>query len=449
MSGAGKKEASVLFNNISPDTLVVGEGRNDRVVLLVSAITAGIATVVYLALAIILFRIGALDQYNTFFDADPSARLEMLAHGWPGGDGHIHPNLPNFFSVPITLAGLAIEWIGLSHDQIRIRQAIGLVISPLAVGAAVFVFGAVLALLAVQPLIASVAVVIFAFSLTSLLFGALPESFGLSLLVITASFYVLTRIVCNRDVDAKTSLACFTVLIFLSGSITISNVAITGLLGLVAEFARTNNLFVAVKRMVLAGIIGVAAIFAVAGLFVLVRGVDPHTGHYLYFVDKWLVPDWVANAVVRMPSAFANSLAPSGIHTRPSGFPGQPIEIEFTMEAPNLPNFVGIVILVFVLASALRSMRSAIALRPVLIGALAIMIYNWVFHSFWGTDLILYSAHWLTALMIAVAIGLNHQAHRRWFVPVAGIAAVGIIAINLFAISGMISEINVARHGLS
>ncbi len=75
--------------------------------------------------------------------------------------------------------------------------------------------------------------------------------------------------------------------------------------------------------------------------------------------------------------------------------------------------------------------------KPLLIGLIASLLFNFAFHSLYGDDRFLYSAHWAFMVVAFAALSLRREANRWWFQ--AGLA--GGILIMLVNNWGLLADL--------
>jgi hypothetical protein len=397
----------------------------------------------------------------------------------------IHPNLTNLIEPPIALVAGAVDRIGgrpaasfvrassrrlgfataadnpaftTSH---AVRAGLALSVAPLAAAVRNSFLFLTFDLVGLDLGAALLATLLATVSASGLLFGAIPESFGLS----GAGFAILLHLVARSATGARpASTTAWVVVGTLLTSITIVNVAPFALAAATAFFARERR---AVRALVRATLLGLAALAATALLFL---ALTPLEGASLSRAASPVeqsreieLPRSAARAV-RFPVALLDTLAPPLPNTLSSSGGGaaghDPRVVRFTFrddldsiaaddrrvaatERPPAQPWrraaVAALLAAALLFALVRLRAAPPKLRIVAAAALAILVFNALLHTCFGLESFLYSQHWHAALIVVLAVGMVGDGLRARIGRVALLVLVVVAAIHsleLFAFIG-------------
>ncbi|MCK4408640.1 MAG: hypothetical protein KAW67_01055, partial [Candidatus Eisenbacteria sp.] len=295
---------------------------------------AAAAFTFHLSLEFKLDELQGFDEFNTFFGADPNKVIDALFEG--AGRQHIsHPNLPHFFSLP--LKGISkIFGAGRTRvEQKLLRKQMAMFIVPLAAALQCFVAFRVFMRLGFRVASASLLTLLGCVSFSQIVFGSMPESFGLSGLAITLAYLLALQF---EKIRGRVQNGKWIALGIFGTGITITNIFPVALLYGLWQRRRGANAAAVLRRTG----VGVAVVFV--GVFAIRGGVNallnPQPGVFTggKYVTSFLVPDPGRHAMM-FPSAIMNGLAPSkGVWAlrnelwlrRERGYP-----YKFTMQTPR------------------------------------------------------------------------------------------------------------------
>ena len=432
---------------------------------------------------------GALRRINLFFDADCGWFLDEFATGEIGPASYgprclVHPNVANLIEPPIAFVAAVGERVvgrtgsellrslarrfgfGAVADDPRfttahaLRTAIAVAIAPLAAAVrTVFLFLA-LDLVGLPLLAALLATLLCTVSASGFLFGAIPESFGLSGAVFAWIFHLVARVAArSRPVSPATWVIAGT----LAASITLTNLAPFGLAVAVALHAQERNLWRALLR---ATGIGAAALLATGLIFVVLTPLEGSSvareAAAVEQAQEIMLPRSGAQAA-RYFGGLVDTLAPPLPNTLRGSF-DPPVRdarvVRFTFRhdlaaiasddshvvraecAPSQPwrRALAVTLVLGALAFALARLRTTpLPFRIVAQAAFTLLAFNALFHAIFGFEIFLYSQHWLVALILALATGMvgdgaGARAGRVVFAALIVLAA--LHSIELFAYLG-------------
>jgi hypothetical protein len=348
----------------------------------------------------------AFAQYDLFFNADVAPRLRCMVENQCGGRSSFsHPNLAVFANPPLQAAAAALALGG--ADEARARRFLALCVSPLASAAkAAVVFFVLLGL----GLKAPQAVLLAVFSIVSfsqLAFGGIPESFGLSGLVIALSYLLAVRSMRTRD---RRLWPWVLVGVAMTG-ITLTNLFIVvSLFAAVGLHAGERLRGVLGRVALLVGLVAVptVALPALVGDVYHLKEVSLEGG--AEYTKRWLKTHRAIDRALATPSAWAHTFAapePNLGKNLPARLGASRYQYRFvTAHREDVFCFrhpLGFLLALLFVAGALAHRGAPRHARWICGASLVIIAANWLLHSFWGVDLILYSQHWQLSLLVLLA----------------------------------------------
>lgn len=392
------------------------------------------ATVINLAAALWLDGRGAFSHIDTLFNADAPWYLRGFVDGsgtgtsW-GPRSLVHPNVANLVHPLVAALAWFAEMFGMSGDAASIRRAIALAVCPIAAAAETAVtYGVLRQHTADAALLAAIGMVSF----SMVVFGATPESFGLTGLGVALLFWGLER---ERETGRRQRALLVVIGAFLM-SVTVTNGVLFAIGITVHRWVRGQGaLSLRETALTLA-----AALCVTAGLAATIAAAQGRLQDYVLRFEQLHeapivrelagrerratrttmadhVKHYAHRAWVDVPRAFAYSFipAPPLVVTTPSASTTDaPIAISFQRAAPDWRRIGPFLVVLGASALAALGRRGA---RPLSMTALALLLFNWGFHTFFGEELLLYSKHWTTAaalLIFTLADGtMNRSTPRR------------------------------------
>lgn len=346
-------------------------------------------------------------QDNIVFDTDPPSRLGQLAHGW-GDHTLAHPILPYIFSVPFRMIAAVFLRLHLTKDAIQLRAGMAVWVAPVCSAIKVGVAYAMGRMIGASRRGSLGLALLAGFSLTPAVFGSIPEHHALSALVLTATFAWATAV---RFALVPDRFAVWLVLAFLATGLTVTNVVIVLIIYLASRLSGGEDWRRAFAAAALLGILStVTAIgLSMAGARVLKEPVLGATTRLATSYTR--SPNMERD--VRYAAALATSLIGPYPATMtndsaltPRGISAHELNLQFTYDILPLTAWSWTrIALILGLAGlgAWYGWRGDVRFRGLIIAALLVIAYNGVFHSLWGTEWLLYSIHWHSALLMLLA----------------------------------------------
>jgi hypothetical protein len=457
--------------------------------LVSSAALALAAFVLHLELALRLDRLGAFERFNTLFGADPNLRLEALRRGDPLFR-LAHPGLSYLLGIPIRALGrLAATLVPGNPVPDQAARAIALGVAPLASALSCVVLLRLFRRLGLPFTAALLLTLLTALSFSSIIYGSMPETYGVSALAIAIAYALFVR---SHRVGVPTELAWLAAGVFASG-VTITNIVPVAVLYFVRAARKQGRPGVALVRTIGMGALAVF-IASAAGVaseaFLRVRGAPgPSEREWIarYVVEQPLLhyatfPTAIVNGIApapptRLPAFSLEMRAQAGTSRRkaapsedvaaPGGAPGDTAPrgaaaggaeggvaagrpnarlARLTLQPSHRPfsprNLGGIVLLAVLAWAAFHRRDGDPETVSVARASLAIIGFNWILHGFWGGETFLYSQHWHVSLMFAVAaLTLIAGARRRAVVAILAASTAAVAASNMLVLSRLLSLI--------
>jgi hypothetical protein len=414
--------------------------------LVTAIILGGIGFSISLWLAVKFYQLGIFQQYNVLFDTDPGCRLASLAHGWCQGSRNItHPNFANFFNPPVRIAGSLASHFLNDLNLVQFRVYIALLILPAATAlqtSFVFLTAGYLGLSRLQSTLLSLLAIV---TFTQLIYGSVPEHYGITSCVLAMAICLMTKLVTQRRNDMAYAWVGLQVLAI---GITITSAVPLAILHFAALLGAKQRFWPSVWRTGATAVIAVIITFAIAFAMNHLYEAPKADRDVEKFVDQY----WAAEPLQRIlefPSALVNTFAPprpSITENRAAIGKGAPIKIEFTFANASHAfsdwRPMGALVISFLIVGAGALFLAGGARGTVGVASLAIVFFNWALHGFWGSELFLYASHWLVpAVMLMSGLFCIPRVPPRWItMAMAGFVAV-ILFVNIENISFILATV--------
>ena len=347
-------------------------------------------------------------QDNIVFDADPPSRLSQLAHGW-GDHTLAHPILPYIFSVPFRIIAAVFLKVHLTDNPVQLREGMAVWVAPVCSAIKVGIAYATGQMIGASRRGSLGLALLAGFSLAPAVFGSVPEHHALSALVLTATFGWATAV---RFGLIRDRYAVWFVLAFLATGLTVTNVVVVLIIYLASRLSGGHEWRRALAAAALLGILSTATAIglSIAGARVLKEPAPMETTATL------------ANSYTRQPNVergvrYAAALATSLIGPYPATMPNESaltpraksanqLNVQFSYDILPVTawTWTRIALILGVAGfGAWHGWRGDVRFRGLVVAALLVLAYNGVFHSLWGTEWLLYSIHWHSALLLLLA----------------------------------------------
>lgn len=390
-----------------------------------------------LVLATAFAASGVFGEWNILLDADPNIYLKNFSTGrtigqW-GGRSFIHPNLSNLvYPVVRLFAEVAERLPFIAGSPAEIREAVALLVSPLATALRVPVLVALFRGLRLAPGWALTLAALDAAAFSTRLLGCMPESYALSGTLITVGFLFAVR---TLNGDRPPGRGRWLVLLFVMIAVASLNVG-AGAVILCAALWRAHP----PRRAMLLAVASVAAAFALNAIaYEVSRLRFPTIPHFHPIATEHLTDGFrtgIERPGIDYPRALANAFLPPPPAQRPFVTPLNHHTFEFTLERgeQGVRDWDARTVLVLVLfaAAAAAAPWWPARHRPMYAAAAGLLLLGAFTHAIFGNELLLYTPQWTPAVMVLLA-GLHHLPER-------GRRALG------FALPLLVLVIAVANH---
>lgn len=398
---------------------------------------------------------GAFDHYNVLFDADSSEGLAIRAHGW-SEDGRANVKVPNYqhplinyMTMPAirAVAKPLAPVMGSGTDtQSQVREKLALLVSPACLSLAALAVGVTLLLLGLSTGAAIAAASLYAFSFSSLVFGAVPDHFAMGGLSITLLFAWLAFWLVRPDPISRFGYCAWALLVVFAVSVTVTHSAVAFVV-LALALIRREPIVAGLVRSALASlvvVVGVVLCAAILGQLLAVSGIGPRkaatnitlTGE-VGTIRKYagFSLDSIASKGADFGLHSVQAVIGLGIERHPAFNTGEPDMIAPLSRDAWLPIDDGIglffaALLVFGLYRGLRP-QANYQIRSFSLACALILVTNIVLHSVYGRIMFLFSQHWLPPMLFFLVLAFNGALSRLGQLPRAAIAFVLVSGISL------------------
>jgi hypothetical protein len=415
---------------------------------------------------------GDLQMLNRFFDADCPWYLVNFETGDQrfgsyAGRSLVHPNVANLVHPAVKLVAKALAALHVGSSE-TLLSATSIAVGPASAAARSFFLFLALSVIGFATGDALLLTALSIASFSGMLFGALPESFGISAALFAFAFYLFARSIRTMEFKA----APWTIAGTLVLGTTITNIIPFSFVMAVANFVQNRRLRVTAKQS--AKILG-GAVVLTASIFVLMTALHgSFRGTGLRHVGQLEeIRPSVKAAVSLFPTALRNTLLPPAPdrligRSGPDDVTGAPDANEvrvrrFTFrndlpvileDARSLSGVVpadvnhlqryGASILCFAaFAASLFSFgRLAPEIKLLFMVACSQIAFHWALHAFFGYELFLYSQHWLIPLVIVVGAGVAASSRSAWGVR----SLVAVLTLAAAVQSGALFHLILSTH---
>jgi hypothetical protein len=347
-------------------------------------------------------------QDNILFDADPPSRLSQLAHGW-GDHTLAHPILPYIFSIPFRMIAAIFLKVHLSNDPVQLREAMAVWVAPVCSAIKVGIAYATGQMIGASRRGSLGLALLAGFSLAPAVFGSVPEHHALSALVLTATFGWATAV---RFALIPDRYAVWLTLAFLATGITVTNVVVVLIIYLASRLSGGHEWR---RSLAAAALLGILATGTAIGLSMVGARVLKQPAPIESTVT--LANSYTQHPNVERGVRYAAALATSLIGPYPGTMQNESaltpraksaneLNVQFSYDILPMTawTWTRIALILGVAGvGAWYGWRGDVRFRGLVIAALLVLVYNGVFHLLWGTEWLLYSIHWHSALLMLLA----------------------------------------------
>lgn len=390
--------------------------------------------VLHLTLTRELDRLGVFDQGNVLFDADPDTRLASLSDGLHLGIKH--PNLMAYFTPPITLAAkLVIALSPGDKSESAMRRTLGTWLVPSASALTTAIVFSLFGHLGFSVLRSVVATLLASLSFSTLVFGSIPESYGLTALALAVAYAFAANP--SRDHRRPWAGAGWIAIGVFATGITVINVVFVALLmaGAVwTEARRSRAIFrVAVTVIAIFGLTGACAWVLDA---VMVRPnstpaadveaalVERTVALVRAEMTRFAAPDPIRQ-LLHFPTTLANTFAapaPDRQPIKPSRH-AQGFTLKSSPSIFGMGDPFGTSVFILLVAGALCGLVND-ATRGIALASVGIIVFSAML-GVWGVETFLYSQNWnLAAVVLMTGVMRTGPGSRPMTAVVASVTLI-------------------------
>ena len=423
-----------------------------------AAVLAVLALTLHLSLARQFARAAVFDKVNVLFHADISTRLQAISGGKHLGIKH--PNLMPYFTPPIMLAAKVIARVHPpSGPEAELRRQLGMLVVPIASALKTALVFVLFLRLGFSLAAAIVATLLEMTSFSTLIFGSIPESYGLTAFALALAF--LLAATPGAQLTWRRIAPWMAVGVFATGVTVINIVFVAFLLWAAAWYTTPLRLAATIRVAVI-----VIAIFGVTGVsaYVLDWLLVPKTVSagddgtvestlerrveqpFENELGRHLQPDPVRR-LRHFPTSVANAFAPCAVERVPVKAMGRGrTQLGYSLE--NSPSIFGLgdplgtLVLPLLVAGAVCAFATP-ATRPVATASVGILAFSWVL-SVWGSEAQLYSQDWQLASVVLLAGVMRPARFGTAMTVVLAVLTVVFAVNNLVILRDMLAVLAAA-----
>ena len=396
-----------------------------------------------------LTALAAFDQYNLFFDADSNQYISAVAHGWSFNRA-IHPGFALLFNVPARAIDLVASMAGLLQPG-AVRAMLPLLV-PATSGLVAGLFWWLACCQAgLSPLARTGGLLLMQGSFSQVLFASVPECYPVS-----GAFYGVLLWAAARAhrhpqrLEAWQVQGAWIVLAVVMTGVTVTNGAVCVAVWLALRLRAARW-----RRWLAEGLIGSVVVGgSILGIGALDRwaySLEPvAAGSTLRKVSNHglasnFVPASVSLRALELPAhALASIVSPPALMIRnelaEQNANRYQFGFSFIESAVSLPRLMtGWALMLLGVVVALPRLASSALARA----CAALFAFNAALHAVWGSEVFLYSQHWLAFLVFAIAAALHRAgATGERMLCAAGVA---VAAHSAWRFGGMIATLETWR----
>jgi hypothetical protein len=414
-----------------------------------AAVLALLSLVLHLTLAWQLDHLGVFEKKNMLFDADTETRLRAISAGKHLGIKH--PNLMPYFTPPITLAARALAQLcpGCGTEP-ELQRTLGVMLVPVASALKTMLVFYLFCRLGFSSLQAALATLLSLVSFSTLIFGSIPESYGLTALAMAIAYFAAAS---AAELTWRRIILWIAIGVFATG-ITLTNVVLVALLLWAASSERrlvAGGIRVAAIALVIFGVTGASAYVLDLALvehepsagggassrsIVLDRVVKPIQKQFVTYHD---VGD-SGRKLRHFPTAMANAFAPPRVATVSIDSHG-PQSVGFSLEhSPSifgLGDPLGLSVVILIVAGAVCSLAAPRS-RRIAVASIGIIAIGWLL-GVWGSETHLFSQHWHLPSVVLIAGVMTVRKYGALMTAVLAVLTFAIAVNNLMVVRGMLA----------
>ena len=420
-----------------------------RAMAVTAAVLALLSLVLHLTLAWQLDHLGVFEKKNMLFDADTETRLRAISAGKHLGIKH--PNLMPYFTPPITLAarGLAKLCPGCGTEP-ELQRTLGVMLVPVASALKTMLVFYLFCRLGFSSLQAALATLLSLVSFSTLIFGSIPESYGLTALAMAIAYFAAAS---AAELTWRRSILWIAIGVFATG-ITLTNVVFVALLLWAASSERplvAGGIRVAAIALVIFAVTGASAYVLDLALvehepaagggasprsIVLDRVVNPIQKQFVTYHDV----GGSGRKMRHFPTAVANAFAPPRVTAASIDSHGSK-RFQFSLEqSPSIFGLVdplGLSVVILIVTGAACSLAAPRS-RRIAVASIGIIAIGWLL-SVWGGETHLFSQHWHLPSVVLIAGVMTVRKYGALMTAVLAVLTFAIAVNNLMVVRGMLA----------
>ena len=394
-------------------------------------------------LALKLQRLGVFNQYDVFFDADPNQYVSAIADGSDYGR-LIHPAFALFVNAPVR----AFDFVAAATGMVSpgaVRRAATLIVSPLFSGLAGWLCWRAFCFAGFSRRARLAGLLLSQFCFSQTVFAALPESFALSgagvaaLLLLAVIAAQHPERLNTRSVQAQwLTLACW-----------MTGITVTNGLLCITVWAAIRCKAGRVRRTVCeAAIAAVIAVGFCLGAVVADRmAFEPGTGNVsVAWKAAWWVDHFSHSAslagFVELPASLFSALVAPRIHSVPNAGAQISDLYQYSFSVEPAKKSTAWIILGWLGLGALFAFWQKRSINATTGRAVsAVLIFNALLLTIFGSETFLYSQHWSAFLIFAFVLPFS-KTKSQSLSTVFAFAVVAVVLCTLSAWSTMFAALN-------
>jgi hypothetical protein len=382
------------------------------------------------------------DQINVLFHADPVIKFNSFAHGRSKTAWILaHPNLPYYFYAPIKLASKTIIFVvnGNEDAEGSLREMLALLVIPFFSTANVVAIICLLYVLNFRIFQIFMLSILNVCSFSHLIFGSIPECFLINGFFITLAYLSGVLLIRSNKVNwaAWLPLAVFGI------GLTVTNVVPLVIVFLFSCYFTTHSMKSSFQKTLTLLLSALIITYTIALLGQLKTRHSLESSKMVQSTKEYsknFIERNASNKLLSFPASIVNSLTPNHVMII------EDMEMKYDGDSEGGRFFhrftinyhyfdirygvVSFIILLMILGGAFCLFRENILFRTIAVSGLMILLFNWVFHGFWGNEYFLYSQHWMSSLTLIISgIFLIDKSYRN-FVSATFVVFVGFLAAN-------------------
>lgn len=344
------------------------------------------------------YKIGYFSVVDIFFDTDPASNIKSLAHG-VGRNALSHAFL-EFFTVPVRILEFLFASALEFNNPALLREYLSLAIAPCFSALTLVYFYRCLVLVNTSDESAILLTMIYAFSITNLLFSIIPETYSISCFLIT---YLIYYYLLLDRAYKRSDLKVWILLGVLLAGVTITNLFIFLIVYAAFILKGANFSFNTVKNLFFSSIVCIVIVVVLHKLSLILFTAD---------AGKEGGVDWIAmhlkSNLIGVVSNFLNLFSASinAIFAfEPKPFFRLCSESEcnaltFARDKDDLV-ILGLVGMAWLLLlTRVKSYALSTEWQSLYIVCGLILLFNFSLHTIFGREMFMYTKHWITPLFL-------------------------------------------------